>query len=100
MPTTMAIRSLATGAGLEPAPPAFTGALTDGLPRIPSSIPSTTGNLDMSHAVVHFGDSSMSHAVVHTAPPPATFGMSHRVVRGVPRRGTGFCFFDLLWRGV
>ena len=94
------LSALATGAGLEPAPPACAGALTVKLPCIASSPALGSGNLDMSHAVVHLAASRMSHAVVRTEPPFPTFRMSHAVVQRVPRGGTGFCFFGPTRRGI
>jgi hypothetical protein len=88
--STMVVRSgLATGAGLEPAPPACAGALTVKLPCIPSSPALGSGNLDMSDAVGHFEAPSMSDAVGHTAPPFPAFRMSCAVGRGVLRGRTG-----------
>src|SRR5258708_1830499 len=95
---------LASGAGLEPASPACTGALTVELPRscslrLASSAilsrwaRSPNGKLDMSDAVGHFEAPSVSDAVGHTAPPFPAFRMSDAVGRGVLRGRTGFCFF-------
>ncbi len=57
---TISNMSLATGAGLEPAPPARAGALTVKLPCNLSSPASGTGNLDMSDSAIHLRASPMS----------------------------------------
>src|SRR5262249_28732153 len=87
---------LATGAGLEPASPACTGALTVELPRSSTTSPGGTapnGKLVLSDAVGHLAASPLSDAVGHTEGVFLTFRMSDAVGRGVLRGGTGFCFF-------
>src|SRR5262245_33473848 len=96
---------LATGAGLEPAPPACAGALTVELPcsRLPfpfSSPAGGSGNLDLSDGTGHLGASPLSDGTGHTEPPFEAFRMSDGTGRGVRRDRTGFCFFRPGFRGV
>src|SRR5262245_30915706 len=84
---------LATGAGLEPAPPACAGALTVELPCTRAFPEAGDGNLDMSDAVGHLPASCMSDDAGHTEPSPGTVRMSDAIGQGVRRRRTGFCFF-------
>ncbi len=91
---------LATGAGLEPAPPACAGALAVKLPCIRSSLAPGSGNLDMYASAVHLGFSPMYASTVHTGPSSEVFRMYGLCVRGVRFMRTGFCFFRTVWRGV
>jgi hypothetical protein len=90
---------LATGAGLEPASPAWAaGALTLELPCTVPSLAGGSGNLDMSDAAGHLGRTTMSDAAGHREPSPGSPSMSDAAGRGVRRGRTGFCFFRAGWR--
>ena len=84
---------VATGAGLEPAPPACAGALAVKLPCLIPTAAAGGGNLDMSRGAGHLGLSPMSRGAGHTNRPLAPLRMSRGAVQGVPWGGTGFCFF-------
>src|SRR5262245_28294792 len=99
--STMVVRSgLATGAGLEPAPPACAGALTVELPCISAAPATGSDNLDMSDGTGRFKASPMSDGTIHTEPSPGAVRMSDAVGQGVLRGRTGFCFLRSPRRGV
>src|SRR5215831_6691705 len=84
---------LETGAGLEPAPPACTGALAVELPCSCSSFEVGYGNLDMSPWWVHLGASRMYPWWVHTDPPFPGLPYVPMVGTGCTHGGYGILFF-------
>lgn len=92
------LSALATGAGLEPAPPAFADALTVELPRTAASPARGSGKLDMSPNWRQGGPPSMSPTWRHTEPCLRTLRMSPSWRQGVSKLETGFCFLGPLRR--
>jgi len=90
------ISNMATGAGLEPAPPGFPGALTVKLPCV-SPLPAwEMAILDMSGGTGQDGGSSMSGGTGHKKRPFGPLLMSGGTGQGVRWGRTGFCFFRRL----
>src|SRR6476619_6979580 len=91
---------LATGAGLEPASPACTGALAIELPCFILPLHCGLALLDVCPLGTHLGAAPMCPSGAHTDEPLDPFRMCPSGTRGVSPRDTGFCFLRPSRRGV